>query len=106
MENVKAVFNPQWNGEDGYLINYVDTINAVREGVSFYTNQMCIMELCWFIPTYDVYVVNKYGKEIKIVNDGSLTNKDLKSSTNIFKLWRAGGFDLSKSKTKYVCPDC
>lgn len=106
MENVKAVFNPQWNGEDGYLVNYDDTINAVREGVAFYTNQMCIMELCWFIPTYDVYVVNKYGKEIKIVNDGSLTNKDLKSSTNIFKLWRAGGFDLSKSKTKYVCPDC
>lgn len=94
MDNIKAVFNPNWNGEENYLVNYNDTIQAYHDRKPFYTNQMCIMEFCWF-NGYDVYIVNNNGDEVLIANDGTLTPKDLRPAHNIFKIWRSGGFPIN-----------
>lgn len=97
---IKVVFNPNWNGEDGYLISYNATLDAYRKRDSFKTNQMCFLEYCWYPndnidQVYDIYIVNDIGVEVKIVNDGSITHRDIKPAHNLYKMWRSGRLKLN-----------
>jgi hypothetical protein len=101
----KAVFNvfadPRkeefFNSE--YLFTLHDVLIAISKGIDFKTNIMPEMSHCWECGNYQVYIVDYTGNEYEISNESNLTHKELRSTHNIYKMWRAGAFcDLTKNR--------
>lgn len=93
VDGLTAVFNPYHTNEDGYLTNWNDTIQAYKKRESFRTNQMSVMEFCWY-ENYNIFIVNEHGEEIEISNTSGVTFKHLRLPHNIYRIFHSNGFNL------------
>lgn len=93
VDGLKAVFVPFHTDDKDCLTNWNDTITAYRKRESFKSNQMSVMEFCWY-EGYHVYILNEHGEEIEISNDSNVTLKHLRHAHNIYRMYHANSFDL------------
>ncbi|MEG1299358.1 MAG: hypothetical protein RSC93_01450 [Erysipelotrichaceae bacterium] len=93
IDGLKAVFVPFHTDDSDCLTNWNDTINAYRKRESFKTNQMSIMEFCWY-EGYHVYILNEHGEEVEISNESDVTLKHLRHAHNIYRMFHSNAFNL------------
>lgn len=91
---MKAVFNafadPRKPEYEDYVFTFADVLHCIENNISFKTNMMSEMCNIWFEDQTSVYIVDEFGVE-HLPQD--LTVKFLRPAHNIYKIWRAGGFD-------------
>lgn len=74
--------------EENLLYNFHDTIEAIYAGKDIYSNVMSELSLAWE-KGYKILLVNNEG----IIDDiRKLTDRELRDTHNIYKLWRSGAF--------------
>ena len=93
IDGLKAVFVPYDTNDKDCLTNWNDTITAYRKRESFKSNQMSVMEFCWY-EGYHVYIVNEHGKEVEISNESDVTLKHLRHAHNIYRMFHSNAFNL------------
>lgn len=88
---------PSW---PAYADNYRKAEALMEMGVSFSTNQMCML-MDPRLPDYDVVEIVEPGRDtVTLVNghdsytwECDRTDRQLRHGNNVYKLWRAGEFE-------------
>jgi len=70
-------------------------MNAHTYDKAYVATQMCFLTTKWFKYGFRVFVHDKSGMfEIKLGTDNDRTNREIRMSHNLFKMWKEGCFDV------------
>lgn len=82
---------------DNMLYSYPATESAIKTKQPIInTTQMGLLSAELWEAGYRIFVIDKDGKyEIKVGGENKRTQREIKTTHNLFKMWQNGEFDLA-----------